>query len=1402
MVQVLLWISLFWLFRIETIEAVPDVTLVTEYQFVPSASTGQNTSLKCVVGGDFSGVEFSAERNWRLPAARSSVAAIDDESWPGRMVTFFPEGGLDRVGVFSSTVTFPDDQKVKVTTVGISADANIYPKYFTVTANKGDSVTLYTQAVEQTQQTDVRWRRNGFPLFGPTQFTLELTSLDPRFQPGVYECYYLSDYSQKRHAISLLIVRACPEGQWGEECDLPCPVCLNGGQCQVETGECVCSPGFMGPTCRTPCGGNRFGRDCSFHCDESERDDPAGCSGHLFCLPEPYGCSCGPGFTGLLCQRECSPGTFGAGCQSTCHCSSIGPDACDRYTGACRDGCAAGWTGPNCQEAKEKARKAPTPSVRDSDSGLKELRDNKDRRMEEGWSSRTGRPIRRTSYMEAVQTVCLDNMVLENQTKPMFGLELGKREATSFREVCIPNPCRNGGTCSPDPATSGFSCSCERGYAGQQCEEELDECESTPCQNGGVCYDEVGSYVCVCPEEYTGVNCEEDRDFCESDPCRNGGTCVTAPQSFMCLCPEGYMGITCSVEVDECASDPCLNDGNCTDGVASYSCACLPGFNGTDCEINIDECHRDACANGGICEDGINGFTCFCFPGFTGPTCTENPDDCASSPCLNNGTCIDGVHMFFCNCTDGYGGERCEEEIDECASDPCLNGGNCTDGVASYSCACLPGFNGTDCEINVDDCYLDACANGGACEDGIDDFTCVCSPGFTGATCLENINECESSPCLNNGRCIDGVQEYLCDCADGYEGGRCEEETDECLSQPCHNGGTCRDAVATFTCSCPQGFSGDLCQVIEPNISDLDVPSINLENNVPILTAAKEPESRSETKTFLAATVLGADKNVVDKIATLNTNTASNSGDDDAAMSNGTDSNVNTTLESTDQTALEKLKDDKFLDQATYFKLNPNTEQPPAFYGLPKIHKPGVPLRPIVSGIGSVTYNLAGYLAKILGPLVGKSQHHVQNSADFVQKIKDITVAEDEIITSYDVCSLFTCIPPKEAVSVVREALEADDTLADRTKLSVDHICELLDLCLGCTYFTYKQQFFQQVHGCAMGSPVSPIVVNLYMEKFENKALSTFNGPPPANWFRYVDDTWCRLKKRVADDFFDHINQVDDNIKFTQESCQNNMLPFLDTKTIIEKDGNLQFEVYRKPTHTDQYLAFDSHHPLEHKLAVIKTLFHRADNVITSDEAKTEEHRHLRVALAKCGYQNWTFNKALKPSDQSKKTLKCRPLTNRNKVNITIPYVQGVSEKLRRIFQNFNIATNFKPHSTLRQKLVHPKDRPEKGIKANVIYKLKSQHVPEEVPTYPYEHISGNLSSWNDSYLQDWEMLLQTGCNGTILKLEAGPNSSLICLEDAPPDESTSTLPLQVFALVVSLAVLVNFVAMTWWQHS
>ncbi len=82
----------------------------------------------------------------------------------------------------------------------------------------------------------------------------------------------------------------------------------------------------------------------------------------------------------------------------------------------------------------------------------------------------------------------------------------------------------------------------------------------------------------------------------------------------------------------------------------------------------------------------------------------------------------------------------------------------------------------------------------------------------------------------------------------------------------------------------------------------------------------------------------------------------------------------------------------------------------------------------------------------------------------------------------------------------------------------------------------------------------------------------------------------------------------------------------------LKPDGHLELSVYRKKTHTDQYLLFDSHHPLEHKLGVGRTLCNRADSVVTSDTERTKEQDHIKSALGKCGYKEWTFDKATKPS--------------------------------------------------------------------------------------------------------------------------------------------------------------------------
>ena len=105
---------------------------------------------------------------------------------------------------------------------------------------------------------------------------------------------------------------------------------------------------------------------------------------------------------------------------------------------------------------------------------------------------------------------------------------------------------------------------------------------------------------------------------------------------------------------------------------------------------------------------------------------------------------------------------------------------------------------------------------------------------------------------------------------------------------------------------------------------------------------------------------------------------------------------------------LKKIKSEGGINDIQYKKMYPTGAVPPKFYGLPKIHKRGIPLRPIVSSRGSISYEVAKELSRILKPLVGSSPHHIKNTGDFIEHIKDITLQANETITSYDVSALFT----------------------------------------------------------------------------------------------------------------------------------------------------------------------------------------------------------------------------------------------------------------------------------------------------------------------------------------------------------------------------------------------------------
>ena len=125
---------------------------------------------------------------------------------------------------------------------------------------------------------------------------------------------------------------------------------------------------------------------------------------------------------------------------------------------------------------------------------------------------------------------------------------------------------------------------------------------------------------------------------------------------------------------------------------------------------------------------------------------------------------------------------------------------------------------------------------------------------------------------------------------------------------------------------------------------------------------------------------------------------------------------------------------------------------------------------------------MAKELAKILKPLVGKSSHHVNSTQDFVEQDKHITLAPGECLSSYDVSALFTLIPVDPALNIIKDLLEKDHTLKERTVMEVSDLILLLEFCLKNTYFSFQDQFCEQVEGADMGFPVIPIMANLYME--------------------------------------------------------------------------------------------------------------------------------------------------------------------------------------------------------------------------------------------------------------------------------------------------------------------------------
>ena len=282
------------------------------------------------------------------------------------------------------------------------------------------------------------------------------------------------------------------------------------------------------------------------------------------------------------------------------------------------------------------------------------------------------------------------------------------------------------------------------------------------------------------------------------------------------------------------------------------------------------------------------------------------------------------------------------------------------------------------------------------------------------------------------------------------------------------------------------------------------------------------------------------------------------------------------------QNHLRYLWNNRFLDENILERIKPSGSRAGVLYGLPKVHKQHAPIRPIISAVNTYNYGLAKYLDEILKPVVN-NEMMLTDTFDFVNKMSGLDPANDKHMASFDVESLFTNIPTKETIEIILDITHGPAKVLNAEGRKITNkrtfhgfnrkdLKELLETCTQASHFQFNGEFYDQIDGVAMGSPLGPLFANVFMSNFERKHRQTLTELGVRTWLRYVDDIFVTLSDAAdANRALEFLNNQHPNIRFTIEHESEGKLPFLDT-CVYRGSNSYRTTIYRKKTFTGVYL--------------------------------------------------------------------------------------------------------------------------------------------------------------------------------------------------------------------------------------